>query len=485
MTMHRYEFSLFIDGTEYPIDSDTAPDPAAGSWLLAGLKLSWQAADPTSVKLRPSPAVLSFRLLTTHATNVPNFAIGQDVLIPDMTFRGTYMLGESEIEADIAPAGFGGRITDVEAEPVERYNAATGALEPWLEFSFTAVDYTVDLAEVFIGGEPWPGEFYSLRLDRIEAATIAAKPDVVFYNTPWPGYVAPVFAAKDIDRRPALEVLTDHLDQMQSNQYVAYRVVPAEDNAVEFVYTYPAPSFNSTPFQLTETAPDYFTAAIDPDTFSQAAVLVDADAVDLDATWRKDKSSAVNRILVTGTFSDGTTTREAEHPASSYVTERRDTEIVNAEAAQALADSLLPELTTVGAQRWELESFTIRVNDLSDIRQAAGYFYRPTEAGAPWSPVGSLKVLHSISDRVNLAPRDWYAGQLVGAELEIRPGGQVRITPTLRATLPEPAALYDIVEALAPDNMAADPTLATARYQDLDPTLTYYDFRIIGSPANT
>lgn len=460
MSLTYYRLDLTIAGQAYPIDSRTPPDPAAGTWVLDKLTLSWAVADATRSRLKPAPSVLSFALLTTDRANVPAFDIGQVVTVA-VVAHDDFLGGE------ITLASFGGRISDLEASAHPR----------GLGFRFTVVDFLADLNEVYVGDEPWPSETAFDRFGRIEALAAAAGINIA--NDTF-GPVAATFKARDIDRRTVAAAIQSHLDQLPPQQFLVYAYDPATG---DLAYYYEAEAGQMDTAVL---VPRHIAGRV---TLRPLEVgesphgpqrIVDASAVDLDATWRKDKASSTTRVLVSGEFSDGTTTAEAAHPAPSPITERVDVDYLESTQALALARALLPE-EGFGQVRWALESYTIRVDGVPDLRSLLWMFGSNLAWGSsPGTPTGSARVLANIADPINLAGRPWYAGQLVGATLAVE-AGEMTITATQRPTV-QLAGASIAYPPLTPANLAASAEFGATRVMDLDPTLTPYDFRLAGQP---
>jgi hypothetical protein len=463
-----YTVTLTVSGTIIDIDSRDPVDPVGPSWLLDGFRLAWQVADPTRVDVVPNPAVCAFQLLAVDQSDVPDFAIG------DLVTASVKVVNLAPATGPEVLAEFAGRVGAVEAEPHPR-----GIL-----FSLACVDLTADLGEVYVGDEPWPEEFLFERLDRVEA--LAAAQGVTFSNTVWMGPGAPKVHASDVDRSSLRDTIDGLLAQVPVSTYVSYTTWLGLPR-----YSYKWSATENTgrtvnPLRLVETAPDFYTLVMNPaPVYPGGPFVVDACAVETaGARWRRDKGSSVSRVLVAGAFSDGTATREATHGAAHPVTERHDVDLVDASDAQALADALLPEIP-FQAQRWNLEGFTIRVNDLPDVRSVCypAVFNRHLEweTEPPGENVGQLMVVDGIAPPVSLSTTPgYYAGQVVAASLTIA-AGQVRVTCSLRPTVP-PQAGYIGNDGLKVKDFALTPALVDARLSQIDPTLTLYDFRLAGDP---
>lgn len=477
MSLDYFRVVLTIgDGFTVEEDSRVAPDPWDAAWVLDGLRHGWTAEDPTTTALRPAPTVVSFDLLTEHRDNVPDFNVG------DIVVLRLYLHDDRNPDGEFPALGFAGRLTDLEA-------AAYG--DRGLAYRMTAVDFTADLAEEFVGDEPWPQEFSSNRFDRIEALALAKG--IQINNLPTGAYTAATFRARDIDRRSVREALQSHLDQLPAQEYMTYAYDPGTGT---LAYYYVSARTSSSVLDIgvlelleVQSEPRVVTlyAPVNPANWEGAGWMVynrtvHASQVQLGATWRKDKTTSVTRVLVSGEFSDGTTTAEASNPGPAKITQRVDVDVLESGVALELAESLLPE--PAPAQRWNLESYTILVEELEDVRQVIAPYLLSSHLAygyVPDHPVGTPRVVGDIHDPINLGGRRFYAGQVTGVEVEIR-GGRIRIQVAQRPTVPQAGYSY-VWPALTPASLLASAEFGDLTPADLDPILTAYDFRLAGQSS--
>jgi hypothetical protein len=152
-------------------------DAAAGSWLGQSVDVTWPAWTAGQGAWQDYPDTWSAAALA--------YIDDQQILAPDAA---------GVVDRDVLV--FAGRITDVTAG----WDASIGCVL----CNVTAVDFTADLANRYVGDVPWPAQTVTARFGRIMTAAGAA----VGYRID-PALAGQVMSWMDVDNQPALGLLQD------------------------------------------------------------------------------------------------------------------------------------------------------------------------------------------------------------------------------------------------------------------------------------
>lgn len=169
---------VWIDGTRYA--DDVSDDPFA----LDGLVISWGRENTID---QPDAATCSFTILDPPGGTV-RF---------DQTVRLGSVVAVWSVVNDQRVLVFGGRITDLVAEFDD--GAASGSCQ------VIAADALSDLANRFVGSEPWPAEVLWQRAQRI---LTQASPTAILGTIPNRPALLQV-SRMDVDRQSATSLLTE------------------------------------------------------------------------------------------------------------------------------------------------------------------------------------------------------------------------------------------------------------------------------------
>jgi len=173
---------LWIDGVRYP-DGSTGADPAE-PFAVTGLTVHWGRDNTID---QPPPATCTFTVLDPPGGQV--------------RFDDTVLLG-SAVVVWSAVAGrrvvvFGGRVTDLTA----RWDAAAGGAS----CDVIAADLLADLANRFVGAEPWAAQTLAARAQRILAAAGVSTAGLTVATRP----AGLTVSRLDVDRQAAAALLLE------------------------------------------------------------------------------------------------------------------------------------------------------------------------------------------------------------------------------------------------------------------------------------
>jgi hypothetical protein len=174
---------LWIDGVRYP-DGSTGEDPV-NPFAVSGLTVTWGRETTLD---QPVPAQCTFSVL-----DPPGGAVRFD----DTVKLGSVVTVYSQIPGGTRELVYGGRVTDLAAG----WDAAAGAAT----CDVAVADTLADLANRFVGAEPWPAENFVNRCFRILGAVGQSTAGL---NVAGRLAAIPV-SRMDVDRQPAAGLLTD------------------------------------------------------------------------------------------------------------------------------------------------------------------------------------------------------------------------------------------------------------------------------------
>lgn len=490
---------------------------AAGPvWVLDRLTLEWSAPEYPA---QPEPVVCTFALLAEDPDALPPLEVGTVV---HAETRGYFNSYES-----VVVGSFYGRISDAVASAVTFRGQAMVAVE------VTAVDHTAGWREIVVGAQPFPVEPGYARLQRV--LDLAGLTEAFT----WGGgsYAAAVFRALDVDSRPWLDLMDEHLAQVtdldllntSSTVYGWERGVctPALSTAGEVQVrvdglrerggTGPR-VFTEVGGLLVSMADDTIpTTAYPTGDGVQGVATVSAAYCAATLTWRRDKGKLPNRALVAGEFltAEGATvtTVELAHDdlvaVQGPITRRLDATLRDEADALDMAGMYLPDRAEyVG--RWATESVTVYAAALEDFHTARALLEAPplfpwhgtdniynTGAGHPF---GATLHVHGLQVGHRLGGYGYVAGTILGSRLEVRANAPVAdrllLTVTLAPEVRRPAYAATAPASDLPALPATPQTLKwhhpTVTVRDagagapyLDPTLTVYDTRLIRNEEGT
>lgn len=507
--LHSIKASMRLDRGA-PIVVDTALDPPGDEtptphgpdlWVLDGLTYGWDAASeqwPT----HPNPSTLQWSVLCPSVDDLPPLERGELVVLELDGRVNTGTVSAPFIRTDRV-LNFAGRLTDA---------SLTLRRDGRVQVSVVAASLDVDLAELYIGDEPWDDEYGPVRFDRIELAIVKAAKEagVELANATGPHPFDGRFHQVDVDRRPALEVLWEHC-----RQAIVLYTPQTKRKAPQWAVLMPAVELrgagnvwdpNGTPtlvyrryedqamaplLRVTATGGVATLTAVDVPESLFKSFVYPASLTGQDVTVVKAPGRDVTRVLVTGAFSE----EEAGAPTTTAVVATRDpapgrqarTEEVSSslytiDRALLFAESLLGEDVEHG-RGWHLDRVAV------ELRPHAG---EPTasmnHAQQMLDPngLGGTYVIDGFRDTQKLTGKRWTAGQLAGVELAVN---RRRMTASLklRPNVPRPATPGGVYTgALTYAQLKAAFTAADApRYRAgagvvnvIDPALTYLDFRL-------
>jgi hypothetical protein len=421
--------------------------------VLDGLRIGWDIDESAPWPAQPNPVSCQLGLWTSDVAELDAVVISTPVSV------------ELTDVAEQTVATFHGRIVRQAARP--RRGAGTSLS---MLYSFSALDYTVDLAETPVTiTDEWPAESGTDRLARIYAACSSAG--LPFGAPPDGGDSA--FAALSAGTTTAAALLEDHLRQIAidvGDGLQRYIVVPVVTGGVleEFGVTLLERTVDASLLPgvieevgglLTLTFPD-----------EDAQGLVDACVVDLDVQWNRLKYRAVNVVTVAA---DEGLTATAAQGTGPPVRLTLESTLTNRDALEAMAELYLPDVAETNG--WVADAFRLHAwREPASITPS--WFPDHSDPAAPTTVYVMPIAIVNVPANVNLAgPGDVYAGQLVKVELTVE-GGRIMVDFALRRQLPAPvgadAVTWDWISANHP----------TITWDDIDPGLTWYDLRLGRTP---
>lgn len=515
-------------------------DPAAYG-PLDGLTIGWKLPDNAAYPSQPELPYANFRVIVADAADFAGVDVGAPVSIHVWDQPAGFVLpaGWSDGSGSgltVPVATFGGRITDLKAEP-----HALGMI-----YTVSALDYLVDLSDTQVAADDdtgWPGESLENRLTRLYE--LADDDGTLFAAAPWgDGYgPEPGWGVLWGNANPPLAPVLDHMTNALA-QYVHYghydppiqggargvllantlldgiygavdnRPDPARRYDTRWLYKrlggnpnqggYPLPA------QLRQDpATGKWRPVVDPDSAHSwvgdpnANLLGDlptadrfgslpARYVDFDPTsWSRTKKEQAEKVRVQ------TTTNWASGPARTWVQQTTynaygrgvqtrppkvltvDTELGYADEARTLARWLIPDpAESSGGKRWEVDTFRLRADQLRGRITAANrrsWFTLSSILSWPLVAIGGLDPTRTPDGR------DYYVGLITGATFTIK-DGRYWIDFQLSRQIPNPvsgAAVYADQGQLSVKSMKAVAAQAAVKLNQLDPTFSVYDYRVV------
>lgn len=491
--------------TAYPgvLADHTPADPVLGS----PMEWSWSFPDgPWPVQ--PNPVELKFTLLA------PEPIAALDIGAPCQSIMSLTGIG--------AVAELFGRITDLEAVPVTYYYPTPlGGVEvKGIEYSIVAVDYTVDLAEL----APRVGFVQELAIDRINDALVQTRnpygwrgsdlvtgvskdpyfPTILVNEVGAELRYSVVAAKPEADDTSTRDIITEVLAQVPPNsaRYGACFLAPHVGFGSDFVGVL-APSPWVLDFVLDSVGsggdgglfdgsswyPGLFGLlasgkwGLDIDPATDGWVL-DANLIDYDAKWKRNKASSPNRITTAVTVPPATeptsvtvSTGDRAKDAPVVVQEMSASLLTSVADAVAMCAMYLPPTDT--RDRWAADGFRFyATEDIERLFPAwfpqHGFGVEPGEvtnsqrAHAYTRPV----VIHGLDENETPTGKPFHYGQLASVTLTLD-GADPVVDFRLRRSLPENVTAAALTFGQVATLPGGGPTIA-----QLDPRFTIYDYRL-------
>jgi len=312
--------------------------PPPGVWLGLALDVyptgpAWAEVDPPALTWQQLPAALSWADLA--ATIVDDLLL----LAPA---AGAALAGEV----------FTGRVTDL----VAQWDPAAAATL----VKVTAQDDTAELANRYVGAQPWPAEALAARFDRI--LTAAGQP---LARTVAPSVAAVPVTYRDVDNQPAAGLLAELAQSVAGVLWSATSLVTGPYLLLEDTAARP-------PLLLLTRGADLVVRIIVAPVVGARGITVSACDVLLEPVrWEQDSTDTATRVAVgwqEQTVDDkgqpkpvGRTVTAVDQAAEAATGRRRvqvSTELAAAAAAVAVADALLGRLSAGG---WRVGGLTYRL----------------------------------------------------------------------------------------------------------------------------
>jgi hypothetical protein len=428
---------LWVDGSRYADGSDAGNtvDPVA----LAGLRVTWGRQNTVD---QPPPATCTFSILdpTGGYTRFDStIHLGSTVVVWSAVADGTRHIV------------FGGRVTDLTASFDDGLDGAVLAV--------VAVDMLADLANRFVGAEPWPAEELWKRARRILDAVL---PGMVLNVPATPA--ALVVSKQDVDRQAAGVLLADLA--VTGN---AVLWVPVDPTGKPFVY-YEDPGERAS---LTTFERDPNTGLWAPTTGGSTGLPVSAclllrDPVD----WHRTVTDLITRATV----------RWLEQTADG-TTERSVTSVDTASESLYGARGLsVGTALTTSVDANARAGAVLAAHQPSDSWRVAGLEWDMLDAGpAEWALASALLDNQTrLGLAINLQDLPWWAPteQRMAVYIE---GGTYEFTDdrwvlSLDATPPTGVGATITFADIQP----LDPKV---RYVDVEPSVEYLDMIGVGPPG--
>lgn len=480
MARPYYRVGVRVGVHEWTVTAGDAPDYGPTD----GLRMRWRMPEDKLWPQQPDPLSAELGIVAADYDDVADIDVGSSASV-------RVWIADPSSDPDGAfdwPFRVDGRVTDAVWKPRKQ---GGGVLE------LVVLDYTVELAELRAGATPWLAENTEQRLEAIWAAAGVPAGD----RPPATQYTLTHFpvAARDVDSRPVLELLDETLRQAVGPKTwmgaeagpARWIVAPWTDSDGEFIRwsldpitrSYGAGSVSDDfplPGTFGDTGAGYGPVVI-PDPSRGA---LDACQIDMDAEWYRNKADTLTRVELKA---PGDVIVTADNGGTPVVTASLDVTVTDTARLAELAAWYLPEPGRV--ERWRVDRFRWHLSRVPDAERASWDLRSmlwPSHHGT--ASVGSssraaaynrILAIAGIPDSSNPGELDYYAGQLVEAELVIE-GGHYSLDFRLRRYLPPPTPLGPgLYSYLAWDTLRRDHLAVT--WADLDPRPTWADYRMIGA----
>lgn len=471
---------------------------APGYGLADPLTVSW--SNPNSPLFHPQPDAMraTFKAVVPAMSDLADVVRGTPVVIrvwgwPPGT-ANPYAQPDDLDPVNYPPiVVFRGRVADVDADPHK-----LGMI-----FTFSCVDYSVDLAEQVIGAGDWPSEGNDERLLRMfdEAGELRPPPSIPVIPA-WfvSGGAMAARTGSPADARSLIWELADWAtgtpdDAFGFYHYLAtlyanYLTDDAPDPLGRFgllntgtrLHTGDTDEPPRLPAVFGVTTGSEYGVLISEDTDRRAAV-ISADHVDFSARWSQTKRTDPDTFTVTGAFVDGlldTTwpSLTVSSPGAVPVTGQAPFGGISDHAAINYATA---NLAGADSDRWQTEPFTWYADqDPWPLIADGCWFIEGKHVEAGRYPV----VVAGIDPTKTPNGLDWWAGRLRSATFALA-GGHYTVRFELARNLLRPGVYSTVtptidVATLTPEDLAT--SFPAVKVSDADPAYTPFDYRLVRSP---
>jgi hypothetical protein len=498
----------FIIGTSSPLVVDAVPAVDIGPadcFMLDGVTWSWSFPDGVW-PAQPEPLELKCSLVSP--TPLDYLDVGTPVR--------AWLRFTTGPDADpVVVVDFPGRLTDVEATAIDYavYDGADVVPMTGIRYDLTAVDLTVDLAELYLIegielGLPGGGtQGAALRLDQLFGNTLGhplygddGLPGLVYCG----GFlVGDLFQGQTYSRAPLRDAALDILRQAPASSVLPARaygvlspIVEHASDSAQWAHDVDSPYCIDLIPSTIDTAVSPFTEfpgevvelvtgwGIDVAADGPGVWTVSAAHVDFDAKWKRNKYGNPNRVSVTGNFDLSpdpltVTLDSADGSTSESVVELAlESTFKTSAGALQMARMYLPD--SDARDRWQADAFRFyAANDLDKLTPS--WFPNhadPTDETIPYRGMVYARpvIVHDLDPARTPTGKGFHAGQLASVVLAYDSGDPV-VDFQLRRTLPqaEPGGGgFTVADWL--DVPHADPDGPTVA--ELDPRFTVYDYRL-------
>lgn len=292
-----------------------------------------------------------------------------------------------------------------------------------VDVRFTVTDYLGDLAEHTIGASTWPAEDAYTRLDRM--FSLVGLPTPLISGVGADLALLPVLAARDPDPQNMLTLLRETLSWVvwtsTAGGGTTLRMREVRPN-IDLSGTVNHGLDDTQPWVLAtmdRTADAHLVLALDGDGELVPAdplpdwARIDAGWVLLGSTWARRRQADVNTVSVV--LADKSRVEASDRGGMRGISTRRETQLVDSDDGQLLADYLLPDRTAT-LPPWEVARSTVKLD-------------RTPEG---WWPgrLGEVRVIEGVQPQHNPEGTDWVAGVIMALETRIA-GGVAEVDVTL------------------------------------------------------
>lgn len=460
--------TLTIGSQTFTIANTDVYDPLDTVYTLDGLKVGWATNQGDPVPAFPQPVTASLRLATRDVAN-----LGADAEL------GTKVWLRITGSGGVLVASLAGRIADTAAAPFRRGNVQ------WIAYDLIVVDYVADLAEIPITFSA-PAQAGGLRITAISDAIVAAGGPAITGLVGAGQY----FNAVDVVATPALDVLIDHLRQMQgvpagvggetgshpvliprTTAGVLTSIGADVTSAARTATTWPMAQFGVVGSLLTLVFGGAWPAAL---LGYKKSLRIESNDVEESIVYRQDKNNGPNTVTVSGTWGSVTlTVRSAGEPIILLSLQSTLGDFVQGTGMAAIY------VADLDRNRWRVESFVWRPDD-ADVAALPWPLMPDSETGDASCFVSQIAVT-GIANKINPSgDSGFYAGTLDGASVQIV-GGQLVVELAINHRLPLPAEWTTAVVGVTWDQLETQVGTGVKwniGAQKADPALSWYETRL-------
>lgn len=466
MTNSNYDVAITLGPYAFTVHDGDLPSALDAVYVLDGMNIDWAFTEADPVPAQPNPVESSITLLTRDVVNLHSVDVGTAAQFK-LTSAGTLI------------ASFTGRVDDITATPIRRFNATTELYEQWISYDIQLSDYRVDLNEVPVTIVR-PQERIQPRVDAINAGIVASGGLPI--SLPVFSALAPFFDALNAAAQPGLALMVDYLRQIAIAGTFLYGrliVVPTTVAGVltgyngqakldQQAHTWPPGKFKLVAHILglsfVEAPPGSLLGL-------PLGLAVNAGRVQEAVNYRRSKVTAPNTTTVTGSF--GTVSK-------TYRPDLRP--VVQALQSTWSADTEGLSMATMYQPFSDVEPWTVEnvVWMPTDAELAALPFPLTEDTDTANIACYQAQVaVYNVPNKINPAgDSGFYAGTLDGVSVQII-GGKVYVFLKINRRLPIP--IDDVVDVgVTWDDLKASFPAVTWRTgtDKVDPTLSWNDTRL-------